>query len=377
MKFNTKCVHGSGKPDSTGAISPAIYMSSTFSHPKLGDTTGYQYTRESNPTRDRLEQLVAGLEDGTDALAFSSGMAAVDAVFHLFSPGDHIILGDDLYGGSIRMFTNIYEQNGIEFTYVGTSDLDAVKAAFKPNTKAVYIETPTNPMMEITDIRALCALVHERNALVIIDNTFLSPYFQKPLTLGADIVVHSGTKFIGGHHDVISGFTIVKDDELAAKLRLTYKTVGACLSAMDSWLVIRGVKTLALRMEQHQKNAIALAEWLKKQPKVTKVLFPGLPEHPGYEINKAQTTGFGGMLSFEVDSEETAKKVLEGIELIQFAESLGGTESLLTYPVTQTHPDLKPEDAERKGITRRLLRLSVGIEDTDDLIADLEQAFNK
>ena len=195
--------------------------------------------------------------------------------------------------------------------------------------------------------------------------------------MGADIVVHSGTKFIGGHHDVISGFTIVKDDELAAKLRLTYKTVGACLSAMDSWLVIRGVKTLALRMEQHQKNAIALAEWLKTQPKVTKVLFPGLPEHPGYEINKAQTTGFGGMLSFEVDSEETAKTVLEGIELIQFAESLGGTESLLTYPVTQTHPDLKPEDAERKGITRRLLRLSVGIEDTDDLIADLEQAFNK
>ena len=377
MKFNTKCVHGSGKPDDTGAISPAIYMSSTFSHPKLGDTTGYQYSRESNPTRDRLEQLMAGLEEGLDALAFSSGMAAVDAVFHLFSSGDHIILGDDLYGGSIRMFTNIYEQNGIEFTYVGTSDLDAVKAAFKPNTKAVYIETPTNPMMEITDIRALCALAHARNALVIIDNTFLSPYFQKPLTLGADIVVHSGTKFIGGHHDVISGFTIVKDEEIAAKLRLTYKTVGACLSAMDSWLVIRGVKTLALRMEQHQKNAIALAEWLKTQPKVTKVLFPGLPEHPGYEINKAQTTGFGGMLSFEVDNEETAKQVLEGIELIQFAESLGGTESLLTYPVTQTHPDLKPEDAERKGITRRLLRLSVGIEDTEDLIADLEQAFNK
>ena len=227
MKFNTKCVHGSGRPDSTGAISPAIYMSSTFSHSQLGDTTGYQYTRESNPTRDRLEQLIADLEEGTDALAFSSGMAAVDAVFHLFSPGDHIILGDDLYGGSIRMFTNIYEKNGIEFTYVGTSDLDAVKAAFKPNTKAVYIETPTNPMMEITDIRALCALAHARNALVIIDNTFLSPYFQKPLTLGADIVVHSGTKFIGGHHDVISGFTIVKDEEIAAKLRLTYKTVGA------------------------------------------------------------------------------------------------------------------------------------------------------
>nr|WP_054673940.1 PLP-dependent aspartate aminotransferase family protein [Veillonella denticariosi] len=382
MKFNTKCVHGGGKPDSTGAISPpAIYMSSTFSHPGLGDTTGYQYTRESNPTRNRLEQLIAGLEEGTDALAFSSGgMAAVDAVFHLFSFGDHIILGgDDLYGGSIRMFTNIYEQNGIEFTYVGgTSDLDAVKAAFKPNTKAVYIETPTNPMMEITDIRALCAMAHERNALVIIDNTFLSPYFQKPLTLGADIVIHSGTKFIGGHHDVISGFTIVKDDEIAAKLRLIYKTVGACLSAMDSWLVIRGVKTLALRMEQHQKNAIAIAQWLKNEPKVTKVLFPGLPEHPGYEINKSQTTGFGGMLSFEVDSEETAKTVLEGIELIQFAESLGGTESLLTYPVTQTHPDLKPEDAERKGITRRLLRLSVGgIEDTDDLIADLAQAFKK
>nr|WP_277612510.1 PLP-dependent aspartate aminotransferase family protein [Veillonella agrestimuris] len=206
MKFNTKCVHGSGKPDNTGAISPAIYMSSTFSHPSLGDTTGFQYSRESNPTRERLETLMANLEEGTDALAFSSGMAAIDAVFHLFSPGDHVIVGDDLYGGSIRMFTNVYEQNGIEFTYVGTSDLDAVRAAFKENTKAVFVETPTNPMMEITDIRGIVDIAHARNALVIIDNTFLSPYFQKPLTLGADIVVHSGTKFIGGHHDVISGF---------------------------------------------------------------------------------------------------------------------------------------------------------------------------
>ena len=376
MKFSTKCVHASGGPDSTGAISHPIYMSSTFAHPELG-APGYQYTRESNPTRDRLQDLIAALEDGTDAFAYSSGMAAIDGALHLFQPGDHLILGDDLYGGSIRMFTNIYEQYGIEFTYVGTSDLDAVKAAIKPNTKGIYIETPTNPMMEITDLRELSEIAHNIGALVIVDNTFLSPYFQQPLNLGADIVIHSGTKFIGGHHDVISGFVIVKDEELAAKLRLSFKTIGACLSPMDCWLVIRGVKTLALRMEQHQKNAIALAEWLKTQPKVTKVLFPGLPEHPGYEINKAQTTGFGGMLSFEVDTEETAKKVLEGVELIQFAESLGGTESLLTYPVTQTHPDLKPEDAERKGITRRLLRLSVGIEDTNDLIADLAQAFNK
>lgn len=375
MEFATKCIHAIGESDATGTITPAIYLSSTFAHPKLGDTTGFNYTRESNPTRARLEQLVAALEEGVDALAFSSGMAAVDAVMNLFDPGDHIITGNDLYGGSFRLFRNINAKNGVEFTTVHTSKLEEIKAAIKPNTKAIFLETPTNPTMEISDLRAISKIAHENNFIVIVDNTFLSPYFQKPLTLGADIVIHSGTKYLGGHNDVLAGFTIAKDPVIADKLRLIYKTTGACLGALDAWLVIRGIKTLPLRMEQHQKNAIALAKWLKAQPHVQYVLYPGLEEHPGYEINKAQTTGFGGMISFAVDNAETAREILEGVKLIKFAESLGGTESLITYPIRQTHTDLTPEECAEKGITDCLLRLSTGIEATDDLIADLAQAF--
>lgn len=375
MEFATKCIHALGENDSTGSITPAIYISSTFAHPKLGDTTGFNYTRESNPTRARLETLVASLEEGVDALAFSSGMAAVDAVMNLFDPGDHIITGNDLYGGSFRLFRNINAKNGVEFTTVHTSNLEEIKAAVKPNTKAIFLETPTNPTMEISDLRAISEIAKANNFLVIVDNTFLTPYFQKPLTLGADIVIHSGTKYLAGHNDVLAGFTIAKDPIIADKLRLIYKTTGACLGALDAWLVIRGIKTLPLRMEQHQRNAIALAEWLQKQPRVQYVLYPGLEKHPGYEINKAQTSGFGGMISFAVDNPETARQILEGVKLIQFAESLGGTESLITYPIRQTHTDLTPEECAEKGITDCLLRLSTGIEATDDLIADLEQAF--
>ena len=375
MEFATKCIHAIGENDSTGAITPAIYISSTFAHPKLGDTTGFNYTRESNPTRARLETLVAALEEGIDALAFSSGMAAVDAVMNLFAPGDHIITGNDLYGGSFRLFRNLNAKNGVEFTTVHTSKLEEIKAAVKPNTKAIFLETPTNPTMEISDLRAISEIAKENNFLVIVDNTFLTPYFQKPLTLGADIVIHSGTKYLAGHNDVLAGFTVAKDPVIADQLRLIYKTTGACLGALDAWLVIRGIKTLPLRMEQHQRNAIALAEWLQKQPRVKYVLYPGLEKHPGYEINKAQTSGFGGMISFAVDNAETARQILEGVRLIQFAESLGGTESLITYPIRQTHTDLTPEECEEKGITDCLLRLSTGIEATDDLIADLEQAF--
>ena len=375
MEFATKCIHSLGANDATGSITPAIYISSTFAHPKLGDTTGFNYTRESNPTRARLETLVAALEEGIDALAFSSGMAAVDAVMNLFAPGDHIITGNDLYGGSFRLFRNINARNGVEFTTVHTSKLEEIKAAIKPNTQAIFLETPTNPTMEISDLRAISKIAKENNFLVIVDNTFLTPYFQKPLTLGADIVIHSGTKYLAGHNDVLAGFTVVKKQTLADKLRLIYKTTGACLGALDAWLVIRGIKTLPLRMEQHQKNAAAIAAWLQKQPRVQYVLYPGLAEHPGYAVNKAQTSGFGGMISFAVDNAETARQLLEGVKLIQFAESLGGTESLITYPIRQTHTDLTPEECAEKGITDCLLRLSTGIEATEDLIADLAQAF--
>lgn len=375
MEFATKCIHSIGANDATGSITPAIYISSTFAHPKLGDTTGFNYTRESNPTRARLETLVAALDEGIDALAFSSGMAAVYAVMNLFAPGDHIITGNDLYGGSFRLFRNINARNGVEFTTVHTSKLEEIKAAIKPNTKAIFLETPTNPTMEISDLRAISKIAKENNFLVIVDNTFLTPYFQKPLALGADIVIHSGTKYFAGHNDVLAGFTVVKEQTLADKLRLIYKTTGACLGALDAWLVIRGIKTLPLRMEQHQKNAAAIAAWLQKQPRVKYVLYPGLAEHPGYAVNKAQTSGFGGMISFAVDNAETARQLLEGVKLIQFAESLGGTESLITYPIRQTHTDLTPEECAEKGITDCLLRLSTGIEATEDLIADLAQAF--
>ena len=375
MEFSTKCVHSIGAPDATGAISPAIYISSTFGHPILGQNSGFTYSRESNPTRARLEQLVATLEEGIDALCYSSGMAAVDAVMNLFAPGDHIITGNDLYGGSFRLFRDINSKNGVSFTTVHTSNLDEVRAAIRPNTKAIFLETPSNPTMEISDLRAISAIARKHNFWVIVDNTFMTPYFQKPLTLGADIVIHSGTKYLCGHNDVLSGFTITNNPDIAASLRLIYKTVGACLGPLDCWLAIRGIKTLPLRMEQHQKNAVAIANWLKTQKHVQYVLFPGLKEHPGYDIQLSQASGFSGMISFAMDTPENTKIVLENVKLILFAESLGGTETLLTYPIRQTHTELTPEEAQEKGITDCLLRLSTGIEDSRDLIADLEATF--
>lgn len=377
MEFATKCIHAMGENDYTGSITAPIYISSTFAHPKLGDTTGFNYTRESNPTRERLEKLMTELEGGVDALAFASGMAAIDTVMNLFAPGEHIITGDDLYGGSFRLFRSINAKNGVEFTSVHTSSIEDIIRAIRPNSRAIFLETPTNPMMEVSDLRAICRVAKANKLLVIVDNTFLTPYFQKPLELGADIVIHSGTKYLCGHNDVLAGFTVTNNKELAEKLRLLYKTTGACLGALDAWLVIRGIKTLHLRMEKHQENALAIAQWLKSQPKVNRVLYPGLPEHPGYVENCLQASGFGGMISFSVDTPETARQILEGVKVIQFAESLGGTESLITYPIRQTHADLPPEECKEKGITDCLLRLSVGIEDKKDLIADLEQAFDR
>ncbi|WP_317302216.1 PLP-dependent aspartate aminotransferase family protein [Acidaminococcus timonensis] len=377
MKFTTACIHGSGSNDATGAVSPALYLTSTFAHPGLGQSTGWAYTRESNPTHARLEKVLSTLEAGVDALCFSSGMAAIDAVMRLFRSGDHIVTGFDLYGGSFRLFENTYEPYGMTFTPVHTSDLDAVEKAIRPNTKAIYLETPTNPTMEITDLEALSALAHKKGLLVIVDNTFLSPYFQQPLTLGADIVLHSATKYLSGHNDLLAGCVISKDPDVAARLRAIYKTTGAVLSVFDSWLLLRSLKTLPVRMKQHQENALYLARWLEEQPIVEKVLYPGLPQHPGYAIQKKQARGFGGMISFYVKKEAYVKPILQSIRLIQFAESLGGTESLLTYPITQTHADLTPEEAEEKGITHTLLRFSVGLEDKEDLRDDLAQAFHQ
>lgn len=376
MDFSTICIHGSDKKyDTTGAISVPIFQSATFAHPAVGESTGFDYSRAQNPTREYLEETVARLEDGVAALAFSSGMAAVTTLMELFSPGDHIIASDDLYGGSIRLFHHISEKNGLSFDYVDTSDLDALKGLIKAQTKAVFIETPTNPMMHVTDIEVVAGLCRQHGLLLIVDNTFLTPYFQKPLLLGADVVLHSGTKYLGGHNDTLAGFLVVSDANLAEKLQFISKTIGACLSPFDSWLLIRGIKTLPLRLERQQETAIRITNWLKQQAQVEAVYYPGLPEHPGYEISRKQASGFGAMLSFKVDSAETARKILERVRIIQYAESLGGVESLITYPMLQTHADIPEEERTAKGIDDRLLRLSVGLESANDLIKDLSQAL--
>lgn len=361
--------------DKWGAISYPIYQTATFAHDGFGQSTGYDYTRMQNPTRQQLESIVAYLENGKDALAFSSGMAAIATIMELFKPGDHFIIDEDLYGGSIRLFNEISKKNGLTYTAISLSTED-ITPYITENTKAVYLETPTNPMMNVTDIRKLSKITKQHGLLLIVDNTFLSPYFQNPLNLGADIVVHSGTKFLGGHHDTIGGFVVVKDEELDERIRFIYKTTGAGLSPFDSWLILRGIRTLAVRLDRAQQNALELAQFLKEQDHVTKVIYPGLPEHPGYEIMKKQARGFGAMLTFEVDSAEFAKKILNNVQLIYFAESLGGTETLITYPITQTHADVPKELLEKNGINDRVLRLSVGIEGIRDLKAELTRVFS-
>ncbi len=373
----TKCLHFEERENiekAFGAISFPIYQTATFAHKGVGESTGYDYSRMQNPTREQLEKMVAALEKGIDAIGFSSGMAAICAVMELFKPGDHVIMDADLYGGSVRLFKNINAKNGISFSRIDLSRQN-VSDYITDKTKAVFLETPTNPMMHVTDIRKLAEITKKNKIILIVDNTFLSPYFQNPLELGADIVIHSGTKYLNGHNDAIAGFTVVKDEELKERLRFIYKTTGACLAPFDSWLIFRGIKTLALREEKAQENAFRLAKWLKEQKKVTRVLYPGLPDHPGYDIMKKQCRGFGSMLSFEVENEALAKNVLNRVKLIQFAESLGGVETLITYPAVQTHADVPEKERLENGITGRLLRMSVGIEDAGDLIKDLEQAF--
>ena len=378
MKIKTKCVHGNIiENNPTGAISVPIYQAATFVHPGVGQSTGYDYSRLQNPTREHVEKIVANLENGIDALAFSSGMAAIMAVMELFEPQDHIICSDDLYGGSQRLFDNISKKNQLEIDYIDSSNSSAVKKLINNKTKAIYIETPTNPLMKVSDIKAIAEIAQENKLLLIVDNTFLTPYFQKPLDLGADIVVHSGTKYLAGHNDTLAGFLVVKENIVAEKLRFIYKTIGACLAPFDSWLVIRGLKTLALRLAAQENNAVKIANYLKTVDSVKKVYYIGLPEHPSYDITLQQSSGFGAMISFAVTSPAVAIRLLEKIKVVQYAESLGGVESLLTYPMLQTHADVPPEIRQAKGIDEHLLRLSVGIEDVEDLIADLEQAFEE
>lgn len=379
QSIETICVHGGQHrfEDIRESLSVPIYQTAAFGHPDLGHSPDrFYYTRLTNPTRTHLQETVAALEGAHDAIAFTSGMAAITAVFELFAPGDRILCSADLYGGTVLLFDSISKKNGLKLDLADTTDPEALRAAVTPDTKAIYIETPSNPMMNVTDIRLCAELAHSVGAILIVDNTFLSPYFQNPIALGADIVIHSGTKYLGGHNDTLAGFICLKDDTYSEKLYKISYTLGATLSPFDSWLMIRGIKTLALRMERAQENALAIANWLKTQPNVTKVYYVGLPEHPGHAVNASQSRGSGAMLSFTVATPELAQQVLAKVKIFTFAESLGGPESLITFPATQTHADVAEEERNRLGITDCFLRMSVGLEKAQDLIADLDQALN-
>ncbi len=378
LRFESKAVHGAlGTEPFTGAVSMPIFQTATYRHPALGESTGFAYSRLSNPTRLELERTMAILEGGIQAFAFTSGQAANTAVFSLLEPGEHVILSDDIYGGTFRIVGDVFGRYGITHTYVDMSDLDAVKAAITDKTKMFFIETPTNPMMKVADIEAVSNIAKEIGALTVVDNTFLTPYFQRPFEFGADIVTHSSTKYLGGHNDTVSGIVVVKDDEsIADKITTHIKSYGSMLAPQDSWLVLRGIKTLPVRMDRHNENAMKVATWLRSQPKVKDVEYVGFEDHPGYEITKKQTTGFGGMVSFHVDSFETVENILRYVDMIMFAESLGGTETLITYPTTQTHEDTAQDVKDALGIDDCFLRMSVGLENADDIIADLDRAMN-
>lgn len=377
-QFATRCIYGDHKrreTELTGAISYPIYQTATYAHPEVGKSTGFDYSRLQNPTREQLEKVVASLEKGIDALAFSSGMAAITALMELFRPGDHLITDADLYGGSRRLFDHISEKNGITFSHIDCGD-EEIERYVNDHTRAIFIETPTNPMMNVIDIRKTAEIAKKHGLLLIVDNTFLSPYFQNPLELGADVVIHSGTKYLGGHNDTLSGFVVTNSSDIAEKMRFIIKTVGSGLAPMDSWLILRGIKTLPLRMEKAQENAQAIVEYLLSEPRVKKVYYPGIAGSKGYEICRRQSRGFGSMISFAVESRELAQHILKHTKVIPFAESLGGVETLLTYPCTQTHADVPEEVRIANGITDCVLRLSAGIEDKEDLIADLKQAID-
>lgn len=379
MKFNTKTIHGGQHHDpSTGAVMPPVYQTSTFAQSSPGVHTGYEYSRAANPTRTALENALASIENGTRGLAFTSGLAATDTVMKLLKPGDEVIAMDDLYGGTYRMFTRIYQDYGIKFHFVDMNDEAKFKSLINENTKLVWVETPTNPLMKLADIGAIGKITKAHNLLFSVDNTFATPYLQRPLDLGADIVMHSATKYLGGHSDVIAGALIVKDESLGEKLHFAQFATGGTLGPQDSYLVLRGIKTLHLRMERHSFNGQKVAEYLLSHPKVDKVFYPGLESHLYYDIAKKQMKGgFGGMVSFTFKTGEKADaiKFLENVKVFTLAESLGGVESLANHPALMTHASIPEPKRKEIGITDDLVRLSVGVEDIDDLIADIEQAF--
>ena len=376
MGFSTTAIHAGNEPDTaTGAVSVPIYQTSTYAQESLGKHKGYEYARTQNPTRAALERNIAALEGAKFGFAFASGMAAIDAVLKLVKSGDHVILGDNTYGGTYRLFAKVLSNYGVEFDLVDTADLDAVEHAFKPNTKMVFVETPTNPVMTVTDLAGVARLAHASGAKVVCDNTFMSPYFQRPIEHGADIVVHSTTKYLNGHSDSVGGFVALNDEKDADWIKFVQNSIGAILSPFDSFLVLRGTKTLAVRMEAHDRNGRIVANFLAEHPKVQKVYYPGLSGHPQHELASRQQSGFGGMVSFETGSIENAKAVLDNVKLCTLGESLGGVETLISHPATMTHASVPVETRSKLGITDGLVRISVGIEDVEDIIADLDQAL--
>jgi len=381
MGFATDAIHAGQSPDpSTGAIITPIYQTSTYVQDGFGRHKGYEYARTQNPTRAAVEANIATLEKGAGGLAFASGMAAITAVLTFVKQGDRVVATEDVYGGTYRVFERIYTQYGIRFTYVDTSELAAVEKAMGDDVKMVFLESPTNPVLRVIDIKAVAEIAHRssgRGVRVVVDNTFMSPYFQRPLELGADLVVHSTTKYLNGHSDSVGGIAVAANSQDVEHLAFVQNAVGAILSPFDSWLLLRGTKTLALRMEKHEANATALADHLVGHSKVRKVHYPGLPDHPGHRLAKRQMSGFGGMISFETGSLSAAQKVLEGTRLFALAESLGGVESLISHPATMTHASIPEKDRARFGVTDGLVRLSVGVEDLEDLRADLDQALAK
>lgn len=378
MKFSTKAVHAGQVPDpSTGAVMTPVFLTSTYVQEGLGKNKGYEYSRVSNPTRTALEKNIAALENASEGMAFASGMAAEDAIFRLLAPGDHVIVTNDVYGGTYRIGKMVLEQYGLQFDFVDTTVIDTVVKAFRPNTKMVFVETPTNPTMKLTDLKAIAKFAKERKILSVVDNTFATPYLQRPLDLGIDVVMHSVTKYLNGHSDMLGGFVGTSNAKVIERLRFLQKATGGIMGPFDAWLCLRGTKTLAVRMRQHCESAMTIAQWLDGQKKVKVVNYPGLPHHPQHDLATKQMKAFGGMISFDLGSLANAKKFLASVRLCALAESLGGVETLISHPATMTHASVPKADRVKNGVTDGLVRISVGIEDVEDIIADLQQALAK
>ncbi|HTY10997.1 MAG TPA: PLP-dependent aspartate aminotransferase family protein [Bacteroidota bacterium] len=376
MKFSTKAVHAGQHPDpATGAVMTPVFLTSTYAQEGLGQNKGYEYSRVSNPTRTALEKNIAALENAEEGMAFASGMAAIDALFRLLAPGDHVIATNAVYGGTYRIAKMVFERFGLEFDFVNTTDMNVVIRSRKPSTKMIFVETPTNPTMEISDLGAIAKFARAHQLISIVDNTFATPYLQRPIDFGIDVVVHSVTKYLNGHSDMLGGMAVTNNAGIAEKLRFSQKAVGGIMSPFDAWLCLRGTKTLAVRMKQHCESATIIAEWLSGRKEVVKVNYPGLRSHPQYALARRQMSGFGGMISFDVGSLKNAKRFLKRLRVCTLAESLGGVETLISHPATMTHASVPKSEREKTGVTDGLVRISVGIEDVEDLIDDLKNAL--